>query len=170
MARKPGHRPFVPTRDERALPFTDLIYLVARSVSEAQETLDTSAVETAKRFAEQRVEVVDSLTQTIDENGDITVETDTVSRSLSELGFQPPRYQFSDATVEIEFDISTAEEIESESETETEGRYGLFADTSHLKQRRKFNREAEANARVTATMQSVPTPPRLAPEEKREHE
>ncbi|WP_336360913.1 hypothetical protein [Haladaptatus sp. ZSTT2] len=155
----------VHTREEPDVPFDELLYMLAEGVTEAQTKLDLSTAELLAVLSETRVDVVPQLTRTLAVDGTMTTEAEEpVSRSLLELGFEPTRYQFSEATVEAEFDISIAET--SETDREEEGRLvGLRAGTYELNHQRTFNREVSANARFTARLQPVPLPLAFTPTE-----
>ena len=157
-----------PVREEADLPFEDLLYLLAESVANAQTKLDLTTAEVLETLAETEVDVVPQVTRRISEDG--TVETETATpetRSLLELGFTPTRYQYSEATVEIGVDVSIAEQEERESESE--GRtLGLRAGTYEITEQRKYDREVEANATISARLEPVPLPVELSPADVRE--
>lgn len=159
-----------PVREERDLPFDDLIYLLAESVADAQTKLDMSTAEVLQTLAETEVDVVPQLTRTIDEDGEVTTEmAEAESRSLLELGFTPTRYQFSEATVEVSVDVSVTER--EERDVEEEGRrFGLRAGTYELTEQRKYDRETEANAQISARLEPTPLPVELEPAEIREED
>lgn len=158
------------TRDESDLPFGDLVYLMAEGVAEAQTKLDLSTAELLAVLAETDVDVVDQVTRRIEADGSLTTDTAAPeSRSLLELGFTPTRYQFSEATLEMGFDLSLTEEEETESEHEGRefggGRIGLRAGTYEVNEYRKYRRDVSANANLTATLEPVPLPTQLSPTE-----
>jgi hypothetical protein len=160
-----------PVREEPDVPFDDLIYLMAEGVAEAQTKLDLTTAEVLQTLAETEVDVVPRITRRIEEDGAVTTESPPPeSRSLLELGFEPTRYQFSEATVEVGFDLSVTEESERETETESEYGFGLRAGTYETKEFRKFGRELESNATVTARLEPVPVPVQLSPAEETEAE
>lgn len=169
LQRRAVLRP-VRTREEPDVPFDDLLYMLAEGVTAAQAKLDLSTAELLETLAETRVDVVPQVTRTLAADGTVTTEADTpVSRSLLELGFEPTRYQFSEATVEAEFDVRITE-LE-ESEREEEGRtLGLRAGTYELNEQRTFDREVSANARLSARLQPVPLPLAFSPTEETETE
>lgn len=150
------------------VPVGDLLYLLAEGVAEAQSKLDLNTAEVMEVLAETEVDVVPSITRTVEEDGSVTIDSDDpVPQSLLALGFKPTRYQFSEATLEANFDLKITEESETESEEEgdTGGMFGLRAGTYELEKERKLNREVQANASVTATLQPVPVPIDLTPAE-----
>jgi hypothetical protein len=149
------------------MPFDDLIYLLAESVTSAQTKLDLSTAEVLETLAETEVDVVPQVTRTIDEDGTVATETAAPeSRSLLALGFTPTRYQFSQATVEVGVDIHITEQQERESESEG-NLFGLRAGTYEVTQQRKFDREVRANANISARLEPVPLPVDLSPAEVR---
>lgn len=150
------------------MPFDDLVYLLAESVADAQRTLDLRTAETIETLAETAVDVVPSVTRTIAADGTVTTETaEAESRSLLEIGLTPSRYQFSEATVEVEVDIGVTETEESDEER-TGRPYGLRADTRSVTERRTYDREVTANARLAATLEPTPLPAATEPTERRE--
>lgn len=158
----------IATREEPEIPFDDLIYLLAESISEAQTKLDLSTAEVMETLAETEVDVVPQVTRHLEDDGSLTTETaEPEARSLLELGFTPTRYQFSEATVEVGVDISVTEEEEREAESEGP-RLGLRAGTYEVKEQRKYDRNVEANAQIQARLEPVPVPVELSPQETRE--
>jgi hypothetical protein len=159
-----------PVRQERELPFDDLIYLLAEGVATAQTKLDLSTAELLETLAETEVDVVPQLTRRFD--GDGRVRTDasaSETRSLLELGFAPTRYQFSEASVDIDIDISLSEQKTTDSESE-ERSVGLRAGTYELTEQRKYDREMNGNAQIRAVLRPVPLPVGLQPAESRREE
>lgn len=151
------------------VPVDELLYLLAEGVAQAQSKLDLNTAEVMDVLAETEVDVVPSITRHVEEDGSVRIESeDPEPRSLLELGFNPTRYQFTEATLEASFDLRITEETETESEEEGEtgGQlFGLRAGTYEIEHQRKLDREVEANASVTATLQPVPLPVDLSPAE-----
>jgi hypothetical protein len=164
-----------PTRAVADVPFDDLVYLLAAGVADAQTALDAHTVETLDTLAETAVDVVPSITRTIESDGSVRTETASAeSRSLLELGITPARYQFSDATVEVEVDVSVTERTGRDDEatrdhTATDDRdaggrkrpFGLRAGTQAVIDQRRFDRTIGANARLAARLEPTPLPTRL---------
>jgi hypothetical protein len=149
-------------RREDEIDFKDLIYGMAESVAHAQAALDTELAETMTRFAETRVDVIPRVVRTIQPDGTITETADsTVKRSLLELGLTPTRYQFSEATVDVEFDLSFATDETDTSEEKRKARFRV--DTSEAHHRRRYHDEANTTAKISARLVPVPTPASLAP-------
>ena len=154
-------RSIAPARPSDAVadvPFDDLVYLLAAGVADGQTELDAHAVETFTTLAETEVEVVPTLTRTIESDGTVTTDAAaTERRSLLELGLTPNRYQFSDATIEVDVDVSVAEGDRTES-GRSDRAFGLRAGTQSVIDRRTFDREAGANARLEARLKPTPMP------------
>jgi len=155
------------------LPFDDLVYLLAAGVADAQTELDAHAVETLTTLAETEIDVVPSLTRTIESDGTVTTDAAPAERrSMLELGVTPARYRFSEATIEVEVDVSVADRDQSGSDqsdrdrpksdrpgSEPAGRsFDLRAGTQPVIDRRTFDREAGANARLAAHLEPTPMP------------
>jgi hypothetical protein len=152
------------------MPFDDLVYLLAESVATAQSKLDLTTAEVLETLAETEVDVVPRVTRRVGEDG--TVETESAAaepRSLLELGFTPTRYQFSEATVDVGVDIHITEHEERDSESEGRA-FGLRAGTYEVTEQRKYDREVEANAHISARLEPVPLPVELSPTEVRDEQ
>lgn len=151
------------------VPFDDLVFELAAGVADAQTALDEHTAETATSLSETDVDVVPSMTRTIEPDGSVTTSTAPAERrSLLELGFTPSHYRFSEATIEVEADVSVTERETEEREADgdagaTGSRTGLRAGTQSVIDRRKFDRTAGANARLVATLEPTPLPVRTAP-------
>lgn len=145
-------------RDEFDIPFDDLVYLLAEGVADAQTKLDVNTAELVETLAETEVDVVPRLTRTVAEDGTITTETaQAESQSLLALGFTPARYQFSEATIEVNVDMRATESETSNSEAE--GRhFGLRAGTYEVTEQRKYDHEINANTTFTARLEPTPLP------------
>jgi len=119
-----------------------------------------------------RIDVVPTLTRTIESDGTVTTDTAaTERRSLLELGLTPARYRFSDATIEVEVDVSVAERDQSRTrptdrrDKHADRAFDLRAGTQSVIDRRTFDREAGANARLAARLEPTPMPAAVGPED-----
>ena len=175
MPLRAHHRPPRSTAPDRStqtvsdIPFDDLVSLLATGVADAQTALDRQTAETAASLAETEIEVVPSVTRTIEPDGTVTTDTAaTERRSLLELGVTPAHYRFSDATIEVEMDVSVAERDRSDTERAESERadraHELRAGTQSVIDRRTFDREAGANARLAARLEPTPTPAAVGPD------
>ncbi len=142
--------------------FADLVRMLAEGIADAQISLDKASAEMLVELAGTRVDVIRTITETIDEKGNITYQAGKPeSVSLLELGMLPTFYQFSQATAEVAMDL---EIVEDTSETsETKGRKTLFANTSTIKMERKLGRDIKIASKLTATLVPVPSPLRIEP-------
>lgn len=157
-----------PTERVADLPFDDLVYLLAAGVADAQTALDAQTAETVATLSETEIDVVPTLTRTIESDGTVTTDTGPAERrSLLELGLTPARYRFSEATIDVEVDVSVAERDQSEREQSERDRpkdgrgdrtFALRAGTQAVIDRRTVDREAEANARLSARLEPTPMP------------
>lgn len=155
-----------PRREQRDAPFGDLLYLVAESVAEAQSKLDQNTAEVLQTLAETEVEVPTHVDRQVGDDGTVSATTTNESRSLLELGFTPTSYQFSEATIDLELDLTVTEERETEREEEgSSPTYSLRAGTYELTEERRYGRELQATASVSARLEPVPTPLELSPSE-----
>ena len=159
-----------PIRAVADVPFDDLVYQLAEGVADAQTALDAHTTETLETLSETAVDVIPSITRTIELDGSVTTETAPAeSRSLLELGLTPARYQFSDATIEVAVDIHATDrtgrgdEVADSSDERTERPLALRADTRAGAEQRRFGQEVDVNARLTARLQPTPLPARIGP-------
>jgi hypothetical protein len=144
------------------IDFRDLIYGTAESVASAQSELDRNLAASMVEFAETKVDVVPRITRTIEDDGTVTYEpAKKEKRSLLDLGLTPTRYQFSEATVDVEFDLSFAV---SETETGDETRKSrLRVDTSEAHHQRRYYGTIDTTAKISARLVPVPTPAAFTP-------
>ena len=145
-------------RREQDIDFSALIYEMAEGIADAQLKLDYNTAEAAARFAEIRVPVIPQLTRRIGPDGRVTtVPAESEKRSLLELGFTPTRYQFSDVRMDVEFDLK----LHSDEEGETR----LRTSTSEAHHNRRFQRDIDTTAKLSATLLPVPSPTGMTPAE-----
>jgi hypothetical protein len=144
------------------IDFRDLIYGTAESVASAQFELDRNLAASMVEFAETKVDVVPRVTRTIADDGTVThTPAKTEERSLLDLGLTPTRYQFSEATVDVEFDLSFGV---SGTETEDETRKSrLRVDTSEAHHQRRYYGKIDTTAKISARLVPVPTPAAFTP-------
>lgn len=157
-------KPIVPAtgavQEAPSVAFGDLVRMMAEGIADAQLELDRASAEMIVDLASTRVDVVRSITETINEDGSVTIIADDAENlSLLELGVQPTFYQFRESTIEVAMDLSIAEEIETESSGA--GRKTLFAKTRDITSERKLNRDVSVSSKLTATLVPVPSPLRL---------
>jgi hypothetical protein len=149
-------------RREDEIDFQDLIYGMAESVADAQTKLDYNLAESMTRFAETKIEVIPRVVRTIQPDGTVVDEpAEPEERSLLELGITPERYQFSEAMLDVEFDLSFATDETDTSEEKKKARFRV--DTSEAHHRRRYHGEANTTAKISARLVPVPTPASLAP-------
>ena len=147
--------------------FADLVRMLAEGIADAQLSLDRASAQMLVELAGTRVDVVRSITETIDENGNITYKAEKPQNvSLLELGMLPTFYQFSQATVEVAMDLHIVENVTEK--TEAKGLKTLFADTSSISRERKLGRDVKIASKLTATMVPVPPPLRIEPSRRTE--
>jgi hypothetical protein len=158
--RPPIVEPATPVRETPSASFGDLVRMLAEGIADAQASLDRSSAEMVVELANTEVEIIPSVTETIDENGNMTFTNGAPQTvSLLQLGVRPTFYQFSQAVVEVVMDVKI---VENESET-GQRRFSLFADTSNVRFERKLNRDVKISSKLTATLVPVPMPLRLEP-------
>jgi hypothetical protein len=151
------------------VPFPEMVAKLAMGIATAQQALDENSVNTATILADTEIGVVLNVTQTIDENGDVSFEqSPAVPISLIQLGLLPTFYQFSEATIEVSMDIKTTTSQETNVKVSASAKVGFAAwsasvraDVSH---NRKFGKEVQGTSRLFTRLTPVPPPPRIAPE------
>lgn len=160
--REPIFNPEEPVKEVPAVSFADLVRMLAEGIADAQASLDRTSAELVTELANTKVHIIPRVTETIDEDGNITYQPSPPQEvSLLDIGLTPTFYQFSQATVEVAMDIKI---VESQNESgETKGRKSLFADTSSIRFERKLNRDVKITSKLTATLVPVPMPLRLEP-------
>lgn len=144
-----------------SVSFGDLVRLMAEGIADAQSALDRASADMAVELADTQVEIVQTITETIAEDGSVTFERGKPqSVSLLELGLTPTFYQFAEATIDVAMDMHI---VQSEDEQTKEKRSGLFASTREVTLDRKFNRDVTTTTRLTAKLVPVPSPIRIDP-------
>ena len=158
--RKPLVSPETPVRETPSASFGDLVRMLAEGIADAQASLDRASAEMVVELANTEVEIIPTVTETIDENGIVQYTNGAPQTvSLLQLGVRPTFYQFSQAVVEVVMDVKIVE-----NETENgQRRFSLFANTSDVRFERKLNRDVKISSKLTATLVPVPMPLRLEP-------
>jgi hypothetical protein len=161
--RTPIVEPDVPVRETPSASFADLVRMVAEGIADAQASLDRASAELVTELAQTKIEIVPRITETIDENGNISYEQGEPQEvSLLDIGVTPTFYQFSQATVEVTMDLKV---VETKEKTEDrKKRYALYADTATIRSERRLHRNVTVSSKLTATLVPVPSPLRLDPE------
>ncbi len=154
--------PGLPVRETDSVSFADLVRLLGESVAAAQMSLDRASATLMAELAQTYVDLVRSVTETIQPDGEIAYDTGEPQRvSLLELGITPSFYRFSEASVEVVMDVKIVETTTESAEGPA--RWGLFADTRSVKSERKLNRDVTMTSRLRATLVAVPSPLRVEP-------
>lgn len=151
------------------VPLPDMVAKLALGIADAQRALDTNSIETAKALADETIEVVPAVTETIAPDGAVTFEAaDAVEMSLLQVGLNPTFYQFQEASIEVTMDIKTTTSVETQVSVGLQAKAGFAmwsasarVDVSH---NRKFGKEVKGTSRLFTKMTPVPPPPRIAPE------
>lgn len=160
--RKPIVSAELKTKENTMTSFADLVRMLAEGIADAQRSLDQSSAEILSDLAETNVNIVRSITETVDKDGNITYQHgESQSISLLELGVLPTFYQFSEATIEVNMDIVIEEDVDETSTTK--GRKVLFANTRDVRMERKLGRDITMSSKLTTTLKPVPMPLHLEP-------
>lgn len=151
-----------PVSEIPSTSFADLVRMLAEGIADAQLSLDRASAEMLVELSNTKVDIVRNVTETIDEQGNVTYKTgEPQSMSLLELGMLPTFYQFSQATVEVAMDLQIVENTTET--TEAKGLKTLYANTSNLRMERKLGRDVKIASKLTATLVPVPPPLRVEP-------
>ncbi|RDD29264.1 hypothetical protein CR161_00280 [Prosthecochloris sp. ZM] len=154
--------PSVRKQETQDASLADVIRLVAESVADAQTALDRASANLVTELAGQQVEVIPSITETIDSDGNVKYSQAKPRKvSLLDIGVMPTFYQFSQTVIEIQMDLKISEELNEKGIKS--GRMALLADTAGIRFERKLNRDVTVSSKVTATLVPVPMPLRLEP-------
>jgi hypothetical protein len=151
------------------VPLPDMVTKLALGIAAAQRALDENSVATAKALAEEKIDVVLGLTETIEEGGNVKLsKPETTEMSLLQVGLNPTFYQFSETTIEVTMDIKTTTSTETSVKVSAEAKagFGMWSasvrvDVAH---NRKFQKEVHGTSRLFVKMMPVPPPPRMFPE------
>ena len=151
------------------VPLPDMVAKLALGIAEAQRSLDRNSVDTARALADESIDVVPVVTQTIAADGTVTfANAAPIPMSLMQVGLNPTFYQFSEASIEVTMDIKTTTSSETNIKVGVEARVGFAmwsasarVDVSH---NRKFGKEVRGTSRLFTKLVPVPPPPRIFPE------
>jgi hypothetical protein len=151
------------------VPLPDMVAKLALGVAEAQRSLDTNSVATAKELADTTIDVVPLVTQTIAADGSVTfANADTIEMSLMQVGLNPTFYQFSEASIEVTMDIKTTTSTETNIKVGVEAKVGFACWSASARvdvsYNRKFGKEVHGTSRLFTKLVPVPPPPRIFPE------
>jgi hypothetical protein len=151
------------------VPFPDMVLKLALGIAEAQKALDENSVETALALADTSIPVVLGVTQTIDEQGEVTYsQPEPIPVTLLQLGLNPTFYQFSESTIEVSMDIKTTMSRETNLKLGVQAKVGFRVFSSSIKfdlaHNRKFGKEVHGTSRLFTRLVPVPPPPRIVPE------
>lgn len=162
VLRRPLFDPATPVHETPSVSFPDLVRMVAEAIAEGQASLDRASAEMVSELAATPVQIVPAITETVDEDGNVSFEQAPPRQvSLLELGVTPTFYQFSEARVEVVMDLKVVETEEERGSGKR--RLGLFAGTSEIRAERKLMRDVTVSSKLTATLVPVPAPLRLEP-------
>lgn len=154
-----------PEHEVENVPFAELVFKLADGVARGQRRLDETTAQTLSLLAEKTVDVPSKVERQVEEDGRVTTkELQYEEQSLLELGFEPTRYQFSEATVEVNFDLTISETEDDEETTEGDAKptYNVHAGTYEATEERKYSRTMETNATMKAKLTPVPLPVELS--------
>jgi len=151
------------------VPLPDIVAKLAFGIAAAQRALDDNSLNTAIELAKTKIDVVPLITETIADDGTVTIkEADAIKMSLIQVGLFPTLYQFAEASIEVEMDIKTTTSTETNVKVHVEAKVGFAcwsasvrAEVSH---NRKFQKEVHGTSKLMTRMVPVPPPPRLFPQ------
>lgn len=151
------------------VPFPDMVTKLALGVADAQAALDANSVETALVLAEETIDVVPAITQTIAADGSVSfTNASPIEMSLLQVGLNPTFYQFQEASIEVTMDIKTTTSSEFSIKASAKAKVGFAVWSASVRidtaYNRKFGKEVKGTSRLYTKMVPVPPPPRIMPE------
>ena len=151
------------------VPLPDMVAKLAFGIAQAQRALDDNSLNTAIELAKTKIDVVPLITETIANDGSVTIaEADPIKMSLIQVGLFPTFYQFAEASIEVEMDIKTTTSTETNVKVNVEAKVGFACWSASVKaevsHNRKFQKEVHGTAKLITRMVPVPPPPRLFPQ------
>lgn len=151
------------------VPLPDMVAKLAFGIADAQAALDKNSVATALALAEEEIDIVPVITETIAADGSVTYASpDPISMSLLQVGLNPTFYQFAEATIEVSMDIKTTTSTETNVKVGAQAKVGFGMWSASIKvdveHNRKFGKEVHGTSRLITRMVPVPPPPRIFPE------
>lgn len=151
------------------VPLPSMVAKLGLGIADAQRALDDNSIQTLKELNEASdVEVITSISRTIDEDGGVTYNSYKAEMSPLQLGLLPTFYQFSEATIDVTMDIKTTSQTDTSVSVGAEAKagWGLYSASvrTDVEHNRKFGREVHGTSRLTTTLVPVPPPERIEPE------
>lgn len=151
------------------VPLPDMVTKLALGIADAQRALDAASVETAKVLAEEKIDVVPAITETIAADGSVSfAEANPVSMSLLQVGLNPTFYQFAEATIEVTMDIKTTTSTQTNVKVSAQAKVGFALWSASVRvdvqHNRKYGKEVHGTSRLVTRMVPVPPPPRIFPQ------
>jgi len=150
------------------VPFPEMVTKLALVIAKGQEALDRNSIATTLVLAEEKINVIPSITRTIKADTVEYVNAVAIEMSLLQAGLYPTFYQFSEATIEVSMDIKTKSEKQTSKDVSLKAKVGfacwsgsIAADVKHS---RKFSKEVHGTSRLFTKMVPVPPPERFFPE------
>jgi len=150
------------------VPFPEMVTKLALGIAKGQEALDRNSIATTLVLAEEKINVIPSITRTIKADTVEYVNAVAIEMSLLQAGLYPTFYQFSEATIEVSMDIKTKSEKQTSKDVSLKAKVGfacwsgsIAADVKHS---RKFSKEVHGTSRLFTKMVPVPPPERFFPE------
>ena len=137
-----------------SLPLDGMISSLGVGIARAQEALDTNAIEMAVKLAEMTLQFPGPF----DDDGNPT----TLSRSLLSLGFTPPFYQFTEATLDLKIEMRVQVEDKKGASTTANASVNkgpvAVGGTVSAESSRKYGAESSAMTAVHLRLVAVPPP------------
>lgn len=130
-------------------PIGSILRDLAFAVADAQERLDESAIEAAKRLA------------STDNGVEIGSGASARTATLIELGFAPTFYSFVEADLEVVLETRIQQETNVGASGELTAKTAAVGMTMSVEFQRKFAVDTSGHTRVTAKLIALPPPTRF---------
>ena len=150
------------------VPFPEMVTKLALGIAKGQEALDRNSIATTLVLAEEKINVIPSITRTIKADTVEYANAVAIEMSLLQAGLYPTFYQFSEATIEVSMDIKTKSEKQTSVDVSLKAKVGFACWSASIavdvKHSRKFSKEVHGTSRLFTKMVPVPPPERFFPE------
>jgi len=151
------------------VPFPEMVAKLGVGIADAQWALDKNSIAVAEELASED-NAIDNFVIAFKENteGQYEAQTSDTPVTLLQAGIAPTFYQFSEAVIEVEMDITTTDETENDVSVKAEahGGWGLYGASisTEAKHNRKFGKEVHGSSTLKTTLVPVPTPEGFVPD------
>jgi len=146
------------------VPFPQMLTKLALAIAESQRELDKESLETVRALAEESVEAVTEVRQTLDASGKVVKSEPVRERmSLVEYGLNATFYQFAEAILEVKMAISMKNATELTGSPGYKRGWGAFATPVTGKYTQSYSYSVDGASLIRAVLKPIPPPSRAQP-------